>query len=50
MTQRPGRPAGGDVNANDLLAFGVGVLAVVLLAVLGAHLGGTTVAHPLRRA
>ena len=45
MTQPPGRPAGGDVNANDLLAFGVEVLAVVLLAVWGAHLGGTTTAH-----
>ena len=47
MIQQAGRPTGGGVNANDLLAFGVEVLAVVLLAVWGAHLGGTTVAHVL---
>ena len=47
MTQQPGRPTGGGVNANDLLAFGVEVLALGLLAVWGAHLGGTTVAHVL---
>lgn len=47
MTQQPGPPTGGDVNANDLLAFGVEVLAVSLLAVWGAHLGTTTSAHVL---
>jgi hypothetical protein len=47
MTEHPGGPTGGDVNPNDLLAFAVEVLAVVLLAVWGAHLGGTTVAHVL---
>ena len=35
------------VNANDVIAFGVEVLAVVLLAVWGATLGTTTVAHVL---
>lgn len=47
MTPQPGQRAAGDVNANDLLAFGVEVLAVVLLAVRGAHLGSTTAAHVL---
>ena len=42
-----GRPTGGDVNANDLVAFAVEVLAVVLLAVWGAHLGDSTVTHVL---
>ena len=35
------------VNANDVIAFGVEVLAVVLLAVWGAGLGTTTAAHVL---
>ncbi|WP_256795022.1 YrdB family protein [Terrabacter sp. Ter38] len=35
------------VNANDVVAFGVEVLAVVLLAVWGATLGATTAAHVL---
>lgn len=50
MSTQPGPPAqptGGDVNANDLVAFAVEVLAVVLLAVWGAHLGDSTVAHVL---
>lgn len=44
MSQQPARS---DVNANDVVAFAVEVLAVVLLAVWGAHLGGTTLAHVL---
>ncbi|MEW1952542.1 YrdB family protein [Terrabacter sp. NPDC080008] len=56
MTQQPGdntvdpvdpAKAGGPVNANDLVAFAVEVLAVVLLAVWGAHLGTTTLEHVL---
>lgn len=47
MTPQPEQPTGADVNANDLLAFGVEVLAVVLLAVWGARLGSTTLAHVL---
>lgn len=35
------------VNANDLAAFAVEVLAVVLLAVWGAHLGDSTLSHVL---
>ena len=35
------------VNANDVVAFGVEVLAVVLLAVWGATLGTTTAVHVL---
>lgn len=34
-----------NVNANDVVAFGVEVLAVVLLAVWGASIGTTTAAH-----
>ena len=37
----------GHVNANDVVAFGVEVLAVVLLAVWGASIGTTTAAHVL---
>jgi hypothetical protein len=47
MTSEPRQPTGRDVNANDLVAFAVEVLAVVLLAVWGAHLGATTAAHVL---
>jgi hypothetical protein len=36
-----------DVNANDVLAFAVEVLAVVLLAAWGATLGTTPAAHVL---
>lgn len=35
------------VNANDVVAFGVEILAVVLLAVWGSTLGTTTAAHVL---
>lgn len=35
------------VNANDLVAFAVEVLAVVLLAVWGAHLGDSIPSHVL---
>jgi hypothetical protein len=37
----------GHVNANDVVAFLVEVLAVVLLAVWGARLGDTTAVHVL---
>ena len=49
MTARPPEPTPADhpVNANDLVAFGVEVLAVVLLAAWGAHLGSSTAAHVL---
>ncbi|HET9632052.1 MAG TPA: YrdB family protein [Terrabacter sp.] len=50
MTARPETPRQPDnapVNANDLVAFAVEVLAVVLLAVWGAHLGQSTVTHVL---
>ncbi|GAA1981451.1 hypothetical protein GCM10009817_23210 [Terrabacter lapilli] len=50
MTARPETPRQPDnapVNANDLVAFAVEVLAVVLLAVWGAHLGHSTVTHVL---
>ena len=36
-----------EVNANDVVAFLVEVLAVVLLAVWGARLGDTTAVHAL---
>ncbi|GAA2741030.1 hypothetical protein GCM10009868_05510 [Terrabacter aerolatus] len=42
---RPAERAG--VNANDVVAFFVEVLAVVLLAVRGARLGDTSVVHVL---
>ncbi|CAN7205895.1 DUF2568 domain-containing protein [Terrabacter sp. LjRoot27] len=35
------------VNANDVVAFGVEILAVVLLAAWGSTLGTTTAAHVL---
>ncbi len=47
MTQEPAADAHGAVNANDLVAFAVEVLAVVLLAVWGAHLGTGTATHVL---
>lgn len=47
MTAHPTGPGSAAVNANDLVAFGVEVLAVVLLAVWGAHLGHTALTHVL---